>query len=120
MPGAQGRPPKSRHTQSRSVMPAAVTADAPAPVAAPWVPLALTTALLLLSFLSRVQQNAVLTASFWGASAALLLWQAVLFPGWRSAVRPTLLLVAPRPQHYVQAMCQLSVYAYWGWYWRPV
>jgi hypothetical protein len=36
------------------------------------------------------------------------------------AFRPTLVLVAPRAQHYVQAMCQLSVYAYWGWYWRPV
>jgi hypothetical protein len=26
----------------------------------------------------------------------------------------------PRAQHYVQAMCQITVYAYWGWYWRPV
>jgi hypothetical protein len=51
---------------------------------------------------------------------ALLAWQAVLFLGRRPALRPTILLVTPRPQHYVQAMCQLAVYVYWGWYWRPV
>jgi hypothetical protein len=33
---------------------------------------------------------------------------------------PSLVLAGPRAQHYVQALCQLSVYAYWGWYWRPV
>ena len=25
-----------------------------------------------------------------------------------------------RPQHYVQALVQLAVFAYWGWHWRPV
>ena len=25
-----------------------------------------------------------------------------------------------RSQHYVQAMVQLAVFGYWGWYWRPV
>jgi hypothetical protein len=25
-----------------------------------------------------------------------------------------------RPQHYIQAMVQTSVYLYWGYYWRPV
>ena len=25
-----------------------------------------------------------------------------------------------RPQHYLQATVQLVVFAYWGWYWRPV
>ena len=29
-------------------------------------------------------------------------------------------LVLLRPQHYVQAMVQTSVYLYWGYYWRPV
>ena len=33
---------------------------------------------------------------------------------------PVLMLAPPRAQHYVQAMCQLSIYVYWGWYWRPV
>jgi Na+-translocating ferredoxin:NAD+ oxidoreductase RnfD subunit len=26
----------------------------------------------------------------------------------------------PRPQHYVQSICQFCVYAYWGWFWPPV
>jgi hypothetical protein len=26
----------------------------------------------------------------------------------------------PLPPHYVQALLQLSIFAYWGWYWRPV
>jgi hypothetical protein len=86
-----------------------------------WVPLAATLGLLVLSLLPRVQSNQVLTRSFWGATAVLLLWQAVLFLRMKQAgTRPSLVLTGPRAQHYVQAMCQLSVYAYWGWYWRPV
>ncbi len=107
--------------RTRSNRPSKAPAPAAAPVVrAPWAPLALTSGLLLLSFLPRVQQNVVLARSFWGAAAALLLWQAALFVARRSSPVPTLLLAAPRPQHYVQAMCQLSIYAYWGWYWRPV
>ena len=26
----------------------------------------------------------------------------------------------PRPQHYIQMCCHLSVYGYWGYYWAPV
>ena len=37
-----------------------------------------------------------------------------------SAVRPSSGSATPRPQHYVQSLCQLTVYAYWGWYWPPV
>ena len=33
---------------------------------------------------------------------------------------PSLCLAPPRAQHYVQSLCQLTVYAYWGWYWPPV
>ena len=32
---------------------------------------------------------------------------------------PALRVAPPRAQHYVQSLCQLSVYAYWGWYWPP-
>jgi hypothetical protein len=85
------------------------------------LPFALTTALVLLSLVDRVQANAVLTRSVWGAAAVLLLWQAALL--WRvksAGLRRSLVLLRPRPQHYVQALCHLSIYAYWGWYWRPV
>src|SRR5687767_6783653 len=111
MATVQGRPRKGRPSQNPSGMPAAAaTATAQAPlVQAPWLPFALTTVLMLMSFLPRVQQNAILTRSFWGAAAALLLYQAVLFLAWRriheAGVRPALQLVAPRAQHYVQAMC---------------
>ena len=85
-----------------------------------WVPLVLTTALFLISFTSRVQQNAVLTKSFWAACLGLLVWQVLLVLRARNSAGPVLMLAPPRAQHYVQAMCQLSIYAYWGWYWRPV
>jgi Na+-translocating ferredoxin:NAD+ oxidoreductase RnfD subunit len=58
-----------------------------------------------------------LTWSFWGAAALLLAWQAVLAARRQST---TVRVAAPRAQHYVQSVCQFSVYAYWGWYWPPV
>jgi hypothetical protein len=86
-----------------------------------WVPAALTTALLLVSFVSRVQQNPVLVRSFWTAAGVLFVWQAALLLNMRrSTTGPALPLLPPRPQHYIQAMCHLSVYAYWGWHWPPV
>lgn len=85
-----------------------------------WVPLAMTAALLSLTILPRVQSNANLTASVYGATAALLAWQAYL---WligekRGELRGFFVLL--RSQHYVQAMVQSSVYLYWGFFWRPV
>ncbi|MEQ8408230.1 MAG: hypothetical protein RKH07_08145 [Gammaproteobacteria bacterium] len=84
------------------------------------VALGLTAALLLLSFVPRVQENATLAASFYGTVAVLLIWQAYqLFLVNRigSSYGFHVLL---RPQHYVQAMVQSSVYLYWGFFWRPV
>jgi Na+-translocating ferredoxin:NAD+ oxidoreductase RnfD subunit len=84
------------------------------------VPLALTLALLALSLLPRIRANSALAWSFWGAAALLLAWQAVLAArAWRGGA-PSLRVARPRAQHYVQSLCQLGVYAYWGWYWPPV
>ena len=83
------------------------------------MPLGLTGALLLVSLVPRIQAHPVLVQSFWGASAALLVWQAALFLLRRRDARPAIDTVL-RPQHYVQAAVQLSVFAYWGWHWRPV
>ena len=62
----------------------------------------------------------MLTQSFWGAAAVLLAWQAALFLRRRAEGSWPEVHTVLRPQHYVQAAVQLSVFAYWGWYWRPV
>ncbi len=117
-------PAARRRTRSKDRRPGRGPAPAPAPVTASGsvfgIPLGLALALLLVSIVPRVGAHAVLAQSFQGAAAVLLAWQAVLFllrrrePAW-----PEIDTVL-RPQHYVQAAVQLSVFAYWGWYWRPV
>ncbi|MBI4522005.1 MAG: hypothetical protein HY701_14305 [Gemmatimonadetes bacterium] len=84
------------------------------------LPLALTLALFLMSFAPRVHDNAILTRSFWSAAFVLLVWQAALFLRLTSARIGRSFLPRLRKQHYVQAVVQFSVYAYWGWHWRPV
>lgn len=108
---AESTPPRTRH----------VSAPSPAGphLATLLIPLSLTALFLLLSFLPRAQAHPVVTRSFWGSAVLLLAWQAALVGRFRTAA-PSIVLAAPRPQHYVQAMCQLAIYAYWGWYWRPV
>ena len=55
-----------------------------------------------------------------GAFAALLAWGGVLHVLARRRGRTFALDVVIRKQHWVQACAQLSVYIYWGWYWREV
>lgn len=83
-------------------------------------PLAFTAALLALTLLPRIRANAALTWSFWGAAVVLLVWQALLAVQAQREGARSLRLSKPRAQHYIQSLCQLSVYAYWGWYWPPV
>ena len=68
----------------------------------------------------RVHATPILSLSFFGAVAALLLWQGALQFSLKRHQRTPLLATTLRSQHYVQALVQLSVFAYWGWYWRPV
>jgi hypothetical protein len=86
------------------------------------LPVVLAVVLAALSFVPRVAQVAVLAHSFQGASLVLLLWSAGVF--WQiSRVHPRLsrsIEVVLRKQHYIQAAVQFSVYAYWGYFWRPV
>ncbi len=84
------------------------------------VPLGLTAALLAMTALARVQVSAPLVRSFWAASIALLVWQIVLVVRARRLGAPSLVAAAPRPQHYIQSLCQFAVYVYWGWFWPPV
>jgi hypothetical protein len=114
--------PKDRRHASR-------TAPRPHPVPAArspignvwWIPPALTVGLFLISLTPRVQGHPVLSRSFLGTMAALVVWQAILYFVRPGRIRDfSIVLAPPRPQHYIQAMCHLSVYAYWGWYWPPV
>ena len=86
------------------------------------LPGALAIVILALSWIPRVHDNAILAFSFRAASIVLLAFAGVLF--WhlsRSGRLATRTIeVVLRKQHYIQAAVQFSVYAYWGYYWRPV
>jgi len=84
------------------------------------LPLALTLLLVAMSFTPRVQENEILVWSFWAAAAALLGWQIIVFLTARSRDETREFTIVLRSQHYVQAMVQISVYSYWGYYWQPV
>jgi len=85
------------------------------------VPALFTAGLFLLSFLPRVQDNAILVLSFWAATALLGSWQILLYlKSRRSGGTKAFVIAKPKPQHYIQAMVHLSVYTYWGWHWPPV
>ena len=84
------------------------------------LPMAMTVVLVVLSFLPRVQGNPILARSFWGAAIVLLVWQIALFLRIRGGSAVRSLRIELRPQHYLQALVQIAVFAYWGWYWRPV
>jgi len=84
------------------------------------LPLVLTGVFLALGLASRARTNPHLAWTFAGVAAGLLGWQLALF------LRPTRKpagfaweFVAVR-SHYVQALVQSTIYAYWGWYWRNV
>lgn len=85
------------------------------------VPLVFTAGVVALTALPRLQSTATLTRSFWAAGGVLAIWNLWLFFRFSGkSRRPRLLLVTPRPQHYIQTFCHSCVYAYWGYYWPPV
>ncbi len=85
-----------------------------------WVPLVLTLGLALLSFVPRVQGSPVLVRSFWAAAMVLVVWQAAMFLRLKGEPAGCFIRVELRSQHYLQATIQAAVFAYWGYYWRPV
>jgi hypothetical protein len=85
-----------------------------------YLPLVLAGVIGMLAFLPRVQANPRLTFSFWGAVVLLLAWVAVLATRLQRTGEGRSFVLLLRKQHYIQACVQLSIYAYWGWYWRPV
>lgn len=89
----------------------------------PWralaVPLAFVVLLLAIGALSSVRERPALWGSFLGAGALLAAWAVGLALRARGR-RKLLLEVVLRKQHYLQACAHLSIFAYWGWYWREV
>ena len=65
-------------------------------------------------------RHPVIAASLVGAASLLATWSAglCLWAGLRG--RRLAVEIDPRPQHYVQACAQASVFLYWGWHWPPV
>lgn len=108
---------KRRQKRTRREVPAARTHS---PGARLWVSLSFTLGLLLISLTDRVQGTPSLAGSFWGSAALLLGWQGWLWLRMKEGAGASAFTVVLRPQHYLQACLQLAVFAYWGWYWRPV
>ncbi len=84
------------------------------------LPLLAAVGLLALSFAPRVRENPSLAGSFWGAAAAVVVAYAALVVWLGDRWKSRRVRIALKPQHYVQALVQVAVLAYWGWYWRPV
>ena len=70
--------------------------------------------------LEAIRDQIRLNMTAMGAFTALLAWGAVLHVLALRQGRTFALDVVLRKQHWVQACAQLSVYIYWGWYWREV
>jgi len=85
-----------------------------------YIPLILTVGLIILVFSPRIAGNVILAQSFIVAALLLLIWQTWLFVKVNKNTLVPLLRIEIRPQHYIQAMVQSSVFIYWGWYWSPV
>ncbi len=112
---------RKRQTRKRSNNPQPVASTAsPHSTNTLGIPLLLTIGLLLVSFVPRIQANNTLAYSFAGAGLSLGVWQLWLYLKSRNAAARFTFDVAIRPQHYIQAAVQLSVFIYWGWFWRPV
>lgn len=83
--------------------------------------LTLNLALLVFLVFPRVHSNAHLLMTFLSVVGLLVGWHIVL--GLRAKAKGRTLgieLVRPLPTHVVQAGVQLGLYAYWGWFWRPM
>jgi hypothetical protein len=83
-------------------------------------PLALSFGLVLLSFGARASESFALAWSHRGAALVLVLWSVALGAHLRRSGAVRSVQVVLRRQHWVQAAVQLSVFAYWGYHWRPV
>jgi hypothetical protein len=85
-----------------------------------WLPLGLTALFLAMVIVPSVLPGQRLMWTFAGVADGLLLWQMFVWIGAARSGRKLLVEYRPVKSHYVQAMVQFCVYAYWGWHWRKV
>ena len=83
-------------------------------------PIALIIGLAVLALTPRIQSNATLIWSFVAAAVFLAGWLTYLLSRANKEGHSYSLEVGLRPQHYIQACVQFSVYAYWGYHWELV
>src|SRR5579872_4369428 len=82
--------------------------------------LVLTGIFVALGFAAGARTNTNLAWAFGAMTAILLCWQAWLFLLQRRNEIKIVCEFVPVRSHYVQALVQLSVYLYWGWFYRSV
>jgi hypothetical protein len=84
------------------------------------LPSLLAAALAALGLMSEAGAPPTVRWTLLAASAAIVLWNALLVAAARRSMRALQVEIVLRRQHYLQACAQGSVLLYWGWYWRPV
>ncbi len=84
------------------------------------LPAFLIVGLAALALMPRIQTNDTLIWSFVAAAVFLGLWLAFLLSRGQAERDTYSFDIALRPQHYIQACVQFSVYAYWGYHWELI
>lgn len=100
--------------------PAGGSGPGPASYRVAALPLGLALLLGGLATLPRISGDPRLAGSVWAAAAVLLVWLLVLFVGAARRGRRLQIQVFFRSTHWVQALIQVVIFLYWGWYWSRV
>ena len=84
------------------------------------LPAFLIVGLAALALTQRIQTNDTLIWSFVAAAVFLGLWLTFLLSRGQAERDTYSFEISLRPQHYIQACVQFSVYAYWGYHWELI
>jgi hypothetical protein len=84
------------------------------------LPFTFTLIFVALGFASPARSNPHVVWTFIGIGAFLLGWELKMFLSHDRNAGAFQWEFVPMRSHYIQALVQFSVYAYWGWYWRDV
>lgn len=118
--GKRQRRQKQHRTQTKDRNRPVLRESGPSVVWNLWGSIWLPVALFAVSLVPRISQNPILSRSIWSAAVVIAVWQVLLYLEVKRTAVPKTLTVELRSQHYIQAAVQAMVFAYWGYYWRPV